>query len=134
MSHNGRMRLLRVAGLMLCALMLWGATDPESKLTVEVKSATTGRAIEGASVIVRFHPGSTKVKMDKSRNTSWETKTSQQGTVSIPGIPLGEIGVQIIAKNYQTYGDVYQLTQAEQTISIKLNPPQPQYSEDAKKK
>ena len=127
------MRLLRVTGLLAFALML-GAADPESKLTVEVKSATTGKGIENASVIVRFHPGATKAKMTRSRNTSWETKTNQQGTVSVPSIPMGEIGLQVIAKNYQTYGDIYQLTQSEQTITVKLNPPQAQYSEDAKQK
>ena len=130
------MRFLRVTGLLLAAILLSSvsfAADPETKLTVEVKSATTGKGLDGASVIVRFRPGATKIKMNKVR-TSWETKTNQQGSVSIPAIPMGEIGIQVIAQHYQTFGDIFQLTQPEQTIAIKLNSPQAQYSEDARKK
>ena len=50
----------------------------------------------------------------------------------IPSMPQGEVQIQIIAQNYQTFGNVYELDQPEQTIEIKLNRPQPQYSEDAK--
>ena len=64
--------------------------------------------------------------------TSWETKTNEHGIVSIPEIPMGTIEVQVIAQHYQTFGDVFQLNQPEQTIAVKLNPPQAQYSEDAK--
>ena len=66
--------------------------------------------------------------------TTWETKTNQKGNVTIPEIPMGEVTIQIIATNYQTFGDVYQLDQAQQTVAIKLNPPQAQYSEDSKKR
>ncbi len=130
------MRFVRVTGFLIAGLFVAAvsfAADPETKLTVEVKSATTGKPIERASVIVRFRPGATKIKMNKVR-TSWETKTNLQGSVSIPSIPMGAIGIQVIAQNFQTFGDIFQLTQPEQTVTIKLNPPQAQYSEDAKTK
>ncbi len=67
--------------------------------------------------------------------TNWETKTSQEGTVKIPELPMGEVTIRGYRRStYQTFGDVFQLTMPEQTIAIKLNPPQPQYSEDAKDK
>ena len=47
---------------------------------------------------------------------------------------MGEIQIQVIASNYQTFGGIFQLDKPEQTIAIKLNSPQPQYSEDAKSK
>jgi hypothetical protein len=53
--------------------------------------------------------------------------------VTIPPIPQGDILIQVIAKNYQTFGDTFSVDEAEKTITIKLNPPQAQYSEDAKK-
>ena len=84
-------------------------------------------------MIVHFRHGLNPIKMSKIR-TSWETKTNQQGSVAIPAIPMGEVTIQIIAQHYQTFGEVFQLTQPEQTITIKLNPPQAQYSEDAKPK
>jgi hypothetical protein len=100
---------------------------------VQVNSLETGKPIDRASVIVRFRHGLNPVKMKKII-TSWETKTNQMGNVTIPEIPFGEITVQIIADHYQTFGDVYQLNMPEQTIAIKLNPPQAQYSEDSKTK
>jgi len=101
-----------------------------TKLTVQVNSADTGKGIDRATVIVRFKHG-IGVNLKKI-NTNWETKTNQQGNVTIPAIPHGEITIQIIAKDYQTFGDVYELDQETQTVTIKLNRPQGQYSEDAK--
>lgn len=126
------MRPLCVALLVLLSLPLLAAT-PGTRLTVQVNSAETGRPIDRASVIVQFRHGLNPVKM-KKMITRWETKTSQEGSVRIPEIPMGEVMIQVIAPNYQTFGDIFQLTMPEQTIAIKLNPPQPQYSEDAKPK
>ncbi len=109
------------------------AAAPGTKLTVQVNSSDTGRPIDRASVIVRFRHGLNPVKM-KKLTTSWETKTNQMGNVTIPEIPMGEVTIQIIADHYQTFGDVFELTMPEQTVAIKLNPPQAQYSEDAKPK
>jgi hypothetical protein len=103
-----------------------------TKLTVQVNSADTGKPIDRASVIVNFRHGR-NVNMRKIL-TNWETKTDQQGHVTIPAIPQGEVTIQIIAQNYQTAGDVFQLVQPEQTVTFKLNRPQAQYSEDAKTK
>jgi len=116
---------------MLFSLLLLPLLDGAgTRLTVQVNSADTGRPIDRASVIVRFRHGLNPVKMKKIQ-TNWETKTSQQGSVSIPEIPMGEVTIQVIAEHYQTFGDVFQLTMPEQTIAIKLNHPQAQYSEDA---
>jgi len=123
------MRTLWVMVLALASLPLFAAN---TKLTVQVNSADTGKPIDRASVVVKFRHG-LNVNMKKIV-TNWETKTNQDGKVTLPTMPQGEITVQIIAPNYQTAGDVYQLTEEEQTITIKLNRPQAQYSEDAKKK
>lgn len=117
--------------LLLCSLPLISATNPGTKLTVQVNSVETGKPIDRASVVIRFRHGLNPVKMKKII-TSWETRTNQEGNVTIPEIPQGEITIQVIAEHYQTFGDVFQLNMPEQTIAIKLNPPQAQYSEDAK--
>jgi hypothetical protein len=122
------MRKVRIALLTLLVLPLLGASG--THLTVQVNSASTGRPIDRASVIVQFRHGLNPVKM-KKLITRWETKTSQEGTVAIPELPMGEIQIQVIADHYQTFGDIFQLTQPQQTIAIKLNPPQAQYSEDS---
>ena len=109
------------------------AATQGTRLTVQVNSSDTGKPIDQASVIIRFRHGLNPVKMKKIQ-TNWQTKTNQMGSATVPEIPMGEVTIQIIAKNYQTFGDVFELTMPEQTISIKINPPQPQYSEDAKSK
>jgi hypothetical protein len=125
------MRTLRVLAVVLCCLPLVAGNG--TKLTVQVNSSDTGRPIDRASVIVRFRHGLNPVKMKKII-TNWETKTNQMGSVTIPEIPMGEVTIQIIADHFQTFGDVFELTMPDQTIAIKLNAPQPQYSEDAKSK
>jgi len=101
-------------------------------LTIEVTNQN-GKPVDRASVIVKFVKGHSVVKFGKSIKTEWDTRTSQEGRVTIPPIPQGDILIQVIAKNYQTFGDTFSVDEAEKTITIKLNPPQAQYSEDAKK-
>lgn len=96
-------------------------------LTISVHSLG-GRPIESASVIVKFVKGRSKTKFGKKIRTEWELRTNQQGMVKIPPIPQGTILVQVIAKDYQTFGQNFDVDQEEQTLDIKLNPPQPQYS------
>jgi hypothetical protein len=127
------MRTLWVMLLCLCSLPVFAVDTNVTQLTVQVNAAETGKPIERASVVVRFKHGLNPIKMKKLL-TSWETKTSQEGTVAIPDIQMGEVQIQVLASNFQTFGGVFTLNQPEQTITIKLNPPQPQYSEDAKTK
>jgi len=123
------MRSIRASLLILLASMVAFPAEM-TKLTVQVNSAVSGKPIDRASVIVRFKHG-VGVNLKKI-NTEWETKTSQEGSVTIPAVPQGTVTIQVIAKDFQTFGDVYELTQEKQTVSIKLNRPQSQYSEDAK--
>ncbi len=130
------MRFVRVMVAVVLALPLLTSDTfaaAGTKLTVQVNSADTGKPIDRASVIVRFRHGLNPIKMKKIQ-TNWETKTSQEGTVSIPEIPMGEVEIQVIAKYYQTSGGLFTLNQPEQTVKIKLNAPQTQYSEDSKTK
>jgi hypothetical protein len=124
---------MRIVWVTLFALVLplFGASG--TRLTVQVNSANTGHPVDRASVIVQFRHGLNPVKMKKIV-TRWETKTSQEGKVAIPEMPMGEVQIQVIAEHYQTFGDIFQLTEPEQTIAIKLNAPQPQYSEDSQSK
>ena len=125
-------RFLAVA-MLVCSLPLLAFAPTSTRLTVTVNAVDTGKPIDRASVIIRFRHGLNPVKMKKIQ-TSWETKTNQMGSVTVPAIPMGEVTIQIIAQHYQTFGDVYELTMPEQTVAIKLNSPQAQYSEDSKTK
>ena len=58
----------------------------------------------------------------------FELKTNMGGVAKIPPVPQGKIKVQVIAKGYQTFGEVFAVNEAEKTIEVKLNPPQQPYS------
>ena len=96
-------------------------------LTIQVKSMS-GKPVENASVIVKFVKGHSVVKLGKSIRKEWELRTNQEGSVKIPPIPQGQILIQIIAKDYQTFGKVFDIDEENKTVDIALNPPQPQYS------
>jgi len=115
--------LLFVLALAFSAL----AGPPMTTLTIAVTNPA-GKPVDNASVVVKFVKGHDVFKLGKAIRKEWELRTGQEGTVKIPSIPQGNILIQIIAKNYQTFGQTYDVTEPEKTIEIKLNPPQKQYS------
>ena len=84
--------------------------------------------VERASVIVKFVEGRSVVKLGKKIMTTYQMRTNQDGIATIPPIPQGKIQVQVIAKGFQTFGQIYDVAEEEKTIEIKLNDPQSQYS------
>ena len=112
-------------------LLLWAFTAcaavPMTKLNMVVKTES-GRPIDHASVVVRFVKGHSVVKLGKAIRTTYELRTNQDGEAKVPEIPQGEIRIQVIAKGYQTFGQIFDVTEEEKTIDIKLNLPQQQYS------
>jgi hypothetical protein len=103
------------------------ADDDTTRLIVEVKTLG-GKPIDRASVVVKFVEGRSIVKLGKKVQTSWEVRTNQEGVAKVPPLPEGKVRVQVIAKGYQTYGQTFEVSGPEKTLTIKLNPPQPPYS------
>jgi hypothetical protein len=103
------------------------AGPPMTAITVKV-TTLSGRPIDQASVVVNFVSGHAKLKLGKKIITHWELHTTQEGLVKIPQIPQGKIQIQVIASNYQTFGQIFDIDEPEKTVEIKLNPPQSQYS------
>jgi uncharacterized GH25 family protein len=118
--------LLRI--LLFAALVLpLPAAAPMTTLTIQVKSLG-GKPIENASVIVKFVKGHSLTKLGKKIRKEWELRTNQEGSVKIPPIPQGQILIQVNAKDYQTFGQVFDIDEENKTVDIALNPPQPQYT------
>jgi hypothetical protein len=117
--------------LLLLALLLpvsSALADDLTRLQIHVTNAR-GKPVDRASVIVKFVSGrSLKALGLKKTRLSWELKSSQEGMAKIPGIPKGKILIQIIAKNYQTFGDTYDVDEDERVVEIVLKDPQAQYS------
>jgi hypothetical protein len=103
------------------------ADTPMTHLRVEVTN-DIGKPVDRASVVVRFVKGRSAAKLGKKVVLNWELRTNSEGWVKIPPVPQGEILVQVIARNYQTFGQTYEVTEEERTIQVKLNPPQKQFS------
>ena len=131
MRNRGRLLCaLPVAALIfwaLTAIAVWAAGD--TKITVVVKTLA-GRPIDRAEVILRWkanakHPRSS---LNKNIRTQFESRTSQEGDVSFPGVPQGSIQIQVNAHGFQTYGQIFDIDEEEKTIEVKLNPPQQQYT------
>jgi hypothetical protein len=117
--------LLGVPALLLLAPSAHAADM--TRLTVHI-TTQSGKPIDRASVVVRFVEGRSVVKLGKSIRTTFEMRTNQEGEVKVPEIPQGKIRIQVIAKGYQTYGQIHEIEEPEKTLDIKLNPPQQQYS------
>ncbi|HEY3740451.1 MAG TPA: carboxypeptidase-like regulatory domain-containing protein [Bryobacteraceae bacterium] len=119
---------MRIRIIFLVTLLLWGSAAFAVEMTriqVVVKNLD-GKPIEHASVILKFVEG--KSKIGKKIMTTWEARTNQEGVLKVPSMPQGSIQVQVIAKGYQTFGQIIKVEEADKTIEIKLNPPQQQYS------
>jgi hypothetical protein len=112
--------------LLISALLPLAAAD-FTNLQVVVTNLD-GKPVDNASVIIKFVKGRSAVKFGAKIRKEWEMKTTQQGLVKVPSIPQGKILIQVIAKNYQTFGETFDVDQEEKTIEIKLNPPQDQYT------
>jgi hypothetical protein len=125
----GFMRTRIVFALALCLVFVATAlaAPPMTTLRVEVKTHDD-KPIERASVIVTFVEGRDYMKLGKKIYIPFELKTNMEGVAKIPPVPQGKIKVQVIAKGYQTFGEVFAVNEAEKTIEVKLNPPQQPYS------
>jgi uncharacterized GH25 family protein len=117
------MRKLLVLGCLAAVILSAG---DETRLHIHVVN-DFGKPVGNAEVIVRFLES--RVLKPKKKE-EWEMRTTQQGTVSTPGIPQGKIMIQISAKNYQTFGETFDIEEPEKTVEIQLKPPQPQYTSD----
>jgi hypothetical protein len=112
--------------LWLALLSLPLAAADLTHITVRVTGAD-GKPVDRANVIVKFE-GRSIAKLGKKVRTSWEMRASQEGVADIPELPKGKILIQVTAKNYQTFGQTFDINEDERTIEVRLNPPQKQYS------
>ena len=132
MRNRGRFFLcaLPVAVLLLGTLAEVAlCADPETQIKVVV-TTLTGRPIDRAEGILRWkaNPKHPRASLGRNIRTQFESRTNQQGEVSFPGVPQGNIQIQVNAKGYQTFGKIFGIDSEEQTVEVKLNPPQQQYS------
>jgi hypothetical protein len=100
-----------------------GKSDPASTsvhLTIVVTNAEDKKPVDSASVYVKFVQA--KI-LGKDKKIEMNLKTNLSGVVHVPEIPRGKLLVQVIAPGWKTFGEYYEVDQAEQTINIELARP-----------
>jgi len=89
-------------------------------LTIVVTSAEDKKPVDSASVYVKYVQGRL---LGKDKKIEMNLKTNLSGVVHVPEMPRGKFLVQIIAPGWKTFGEYYEVDQAEQTINIELARP-----------
>ncbi len=100
-----------------------GKSDPASTsvhLTIVVTNGEDKKPVDSASVYVKFVQA--KV-LGKDKKIEMNLKTNLSGVCHVPDIPRGKFLVQVIAPGWKTFGEYYEVDQAEQTINIELARP-----------
>jgi hypothetical protein len=121
-------RLPVMSVVFLAVVLTAFAAGPTTEVRVEVKDPK-GKPVERAAVILDFLTTHRQVfKLGKREPKHWEVRTNLEGIAHFPPIPQGTIRLQVIAKDFQTYGENVDLDNAQQTIAVKMSPPQKQYS------
>jgi hypothetical protein len=122
--------VMKSVGILLSVVLLVPLFPPVAQAKQEtttlriVVQNEQGEPVPRASLIVRQLKG----KKHNKVSGSMELRASQEGVAPLPPMKRGFILIQVIAEDYQTFGDQYELTEPEQTITITLKPPQKQYS------
>jgi hypothetical protein len=96
---------------------------PMSNMHFLVVKDYNGKPVRNAAVVL--HP---VTKKGKQARGGLELKTDSEGKAQIDGIPYGPLRIQVLAPGFQTYGEDFNISQAETEITVKLKRPGGQYS------
>jgi len=91
-----------------------------SRVTIEVSGGEKQTPVENASVYLKYVE---EHLIKKNRKVELNVKTNRDGTAHIPDAPTGRVLVQVVAEGWKTYGRWYDITEAKQTIKVRLERP-----------
>jgi len=95
---------------------------PMAQVVVTVLRNADGKPLQNAAVV--FHPQS-----DGKNDGNMELKTDDEGKASLNIIPIGsKLLVQVIVPGYRTFGAEYDVPSDKKAITVRMKPPQEQYS------
>jgi Carboxypeptidase regulatory-like domain len=97
--------------------------EPTAVLNFLIVKQDNGKPVRNAAVIM--HSVNSHGKQGRG---DLELKTDLDGKASFDGVPYGKLRVQVLASGFQTFGQDYDVGQAQINVTIKLNRPQGQYS------
>jgi hypothetical protein len=120
-------RLSLIAVLLLFCFTLFASEVPKTMIKVIVTNQFH-KPVENAEVILDFLGSRQITKAGLKKKIHWEVHTNQEGLAHFPPVPEGSVQLQVNKKTYQTWGKELEVAGEEQTVEIKLDPPQSQYS------
>ncbi|HEX6907538.1 MAG TPA: carboxypeptidase-like regulatory domain-containing protein [Terriglobales bacterium] len=97
--------------------------NEDATINFLVVRASNGKPVRNAAVVLH--------EVDERGHQSkggYELKTDLDGKTSFDGAPYGKLRVQVLAPGLQTFGQDYDISQPVHDLTIKMNPPQKQYS------
>lgn len=94
---------------------------PVTDLTIVVTDATNHKPVFQARLTISFRDPDSRI----GSSISYNAKTDSQGKYTFSFIPMEPVLVVVTAPDHQSFGQKFDVTQANQTIKVKLNPPQP---------
>lgn len=99
------------------------APPPMAQVVVTVLRNADGRPLQNAAVV--FHPQ----QPDGKDQGNMELKTNEEGKATLNIIPVGsKLLVQVIVPGYRTFGAEYQVPTDKKAITVRMRPPEEQYS------
>ena len=113
--------------VLLLAMCLPSFADSDYTLVTVKVTDDRGKPVDRANVRLVFKQGRRKLTLKKIKR-SWELKTTQEGPAKLPGIPKGDILIQVTAKNHQSFGETFTIEEDEKLVEVTLKPPQAPYS------
>jgi hypothetical protein len=99
------------------------ASEPTAALSFVVIKDDSGKPVRNAAVVL--HPVNAHGKQGRG---GFELKTDNDGKTHFEGVPYGKLRVQVLAPGFQTFGEDYDIAEAERDITVRLKRPQKQYS------
>jgi hypothetical protein len=120
-------RLFLLAVFLLSCIALLASETPRTVIKVMVTNQFD-KPVENAEVILDFLGSRQITKGGMRKKIHWEVHTNQEGLAHFPPVPEGSVQLQVNKKTYQTWGKKLDISGEEQTVEIKLEPPQSQYS------
>jgi hypothetical protein len=91
-----------------------------SRVTIEVSGGESQSPVENASVYLKYIE---ERKILKDKKVELNVKTNRDGTAHVPDAPTGRVLIQVVADGWKPYGRWYDITEAKQTIKIRLEKP-----------
>jgi len=121
---------MKFASLLLALALCTGsskASAPQTTIIVHVTNQHD-KPVENAAVVLDFLGSHQITKLGKRKPIHWEVRTNLEGIAHFPPVPQGTVQLQVITKQYQTFGQKVDVDTDEKKLEIKLNSPQKQYS------